>query len=500
MAKREPYELERPRRPRDDERAGRRARRLRARLRRGIGRPHALDPRARVRRPGAHWQRSMVKVSFARNGGKGAWRAHGRYLARDGAQRNREAPGLGFDADGGQIEVPARLAAWAEAGDDLVWKIIVSPENARRLDLPRHTRDLVGRMEIHLRTSLAWVAIEHDHSEHPHVHLVVRGVRDDGSPLGIDAAFVKHGLRHHSRDLATRELGPRTEQDQLRAREAGVGARYVGALDAEIEAAAGVDRRIRFDREPARRHPRHQLWRRLEVLEELGLAVRDGQSWEVDPEFRSGLRRLQQLGDVQRSLRDPAISLSEPRPDVRISQLASGQVLTGRVAGSLLDEGTDRAQLLLEATDGFLHVIRQTPALAARRGEGGLAVGTIVTLEGRTFLGDEGEMRPFLAFREHGSLDRLARDEQAGNVLDQAVIRAVRETGRLPEGATGRSRFARRFLDAARGRAGRLVSAGLLLDNDRGGRSFRLAQSVELERESERPAPRRTPPGAPRSR
>jgi hypothetical protein len=50
-------------------------------------------------------QRSLVKISFARNKGRGAWRAQGRYLSRAGAQREG-ARGLGFDAERSDIDLP----------------------------------------------------------------------------------------------------------------------------------------------------------------------------------------------------------------------------------------------------------------------------------------------------------------------------------------------------------------------------------------------------------
>ena len=63
------------------------------------------QPSARHRARGAgvvvgvrsHRRRSVVKVAYVRNRRAGAWRAHGAYLARDGAQRPGQR-GLGFTA------------------------------------------------------------------------------------------------------------------------------------------------------------------------------------------------------------------------------------------------------------------------------------------------------------------------------------------------------------------------------------------------------------------
>ena len=47
--------------------------------------------------PGARQQGSVVKLQYVANRTAGGWRTHGRYLAREGAQREGET-GLGFDA------------------------------------------------------------------------------------------------------------------------------------------------------------------------------------------------------------------------------------------------------------------------------------------------------------------------------------------------------------------------------------------------------------------
>jgi hypothetical protein len=48
-------------------------------------------------------------VTYARNGTKGLWRAHGRYLAREGASREKETKMTGFDQREGSIDISRRL-------------------------------------------------------------------------------------------------------------------------------------------------------------------------------------------------------------------------------------------------------------------------------------------------------------------------------------------------------------------------------------------------------
>jgi type IV secretory pathway VirD2 relaxase len=70
---------------------------------------------------------------------------------------------------------------------------------------------LLGRMEADLDTRLDWVAVNHHDTDHPHVHLIIRGVDEDGQRLYIRNDYLRDGIRFQAQDLATRELGWRQE-------------------------------------------------------------------------------------------------------------------------------------------------------------------------------------------------------------------------------------------------------------------------------------------------
>src|ERR1700683_4093200 len=149
--------------------------------------------RGRSAEPPAYARRSVVMASFSRNRRSGAWAAHARYLSRPGAQQEM-AKGLGFDADREDIDMLATVRDW-EKSDELMWRFIVSPEDADRLNLRDHVRELVGQMERDLDTKLDWVAIDHHNPDDAHVHLLVRGVRENGTPLEINREYIRSGIR-----------------------------------------------------------------------------------------------------------------------------------------------------------------------------------------------------------------------------------------------------------------------------------------------------------------
>ena len=134
----------------------------------------ARAARVRIAEPPAYARRCVVKASFSRNRRSGAWAAHARYLSRPGAQQEL-AKGLGFDAEREDIDMLATVRD-GEKSDELMWRFIVSPEDADRLNLRDHVRELVGQMERDLGTKVDWIAIDHHNTDDAHVHLLVRGV------------------------------------------------------------------------------------------------------------------------------------------------------------------------------------------------------------------------------------------------------------------------------------------------------------------------------------
>jgi hypothetical protein len=87
-----------------------------------------------------------VRVVYSRNTVKGQWKAHGRYIARESAAHEIDPKAVGFDRECGSIDMSAKLGAWQTAGDERLWKFIISPEFGDRIDLKRLTRDLLDRI------------------------------------------------------------------------------------------------------------------------------------------------------------------------------------------------------------------------------------------------------------------------------------------------------------------------------------------------------------------
>src|ERR1700680_5102484 len=165
------------------------------------------------RAPRTFNQRVAVRVSYSANKNPGQWKAHGRYLARESATQGGRAAEAGLNATEQNLDISTTLDNWQGAGDERLFKIIVSPEFADRLNLQQHTRELLLRMERGLGTQLEWVAAVHHNTRHPHVHIAVRGVDDKGLPLRLPREYIRGGMRERAEEIATAALGYRTAGD-----------------------------------------------------------------------------------------------------------------------------------------------------------------------------------------------------------------------------------------------------------------------------------------------
>ena len=135
---------------------------------------HRQSPRSRI---------CIVKARVVRHGARAApLGPHLKYLRREGVTRDG-APGRLFDAR--QKGVDAAEFAERCDGDRRHFRFIVSPEDGPEMaDLKAFTRDLMGQAAKDLGTGLDWVAVEHWDTQHPHVHVLVRGRADDGRVVG----------------------------------------------------------------------------------------------------------------------------------------------------------------------------------------------------------------------------------------------------------------------------------------------------------------------------
>ncbi len=389
---------------------------------------------------------------------------HAAYLERDGVARDGRDATL-FDAEGDAADRSAFAARCEE--DRHHFRLIVSPEDAAEMeDLRRFTRELMTDMARDLDTRLDWVAVDHWNTDNPHVHILVRGVADDGGDLVIDRAYVSEAIRVRAEERVTLELGPRSERELQMAREREVKAeRWTGldrALADQASASAGV-----VDLRPGAaidEAERRLLLGRAAKLETLGIAARTGPAqWVVYPDAEIILRDLSVRGDIiktmHRALAEEG-ALPEASPFALHDERHADPVIGRLVERGLQDELAGTAYAIVDGADGRVHHLR----FADIEMTGDAAPGAIVEL--RSWEDARGATRLSLAVRSDLPLGEQISAEGA-TWLDRQLL--AREPS---AGSTGFGREIRAAMDA---RAGRLETLGLARRED--GR-LRLARGL----------------------
>lgn len=286
---------------------------------------------------------------------------HVAYLERDGVTRDGRDVAM-FDAAGDTAD----RAAFTDrcANDRHHFRLIVSPEDAAELgDLRAYTRDLMRQLEADLATPLDWVAVDHWNTDNPHIHILMRGVDGEGADLVIDRTYVAEGIRGRASELATLELGPRSERsiDAAHARE--VGAERWTELDAELAARADETGVVNLRPAAAGGNgiDRHLVGRAVQ-LEKMGLASRVGTGlFVIETRAEDILRDLARRGDIIKTIHREmrAQRLAFDVGALAIHDGVSEAPLLGRlVARGLDDELAGSAFAIVDGTDGRTHHLR----------------------------------------------------------------------------------------------------------------------------------------------
>jgi type IV secretory pathway VirD2 relaxase len=403
-------------------------------------------------------RRAVVKARVVRHKGRAVrsapLTAHLSYLKRDGVTRNGERAEM-FDAGTDRAD----SVAFAERCQDdrHHFRFIVSPEDAGEMtDLRAFTRDLARQMEIDLGTRLDWVAVDHWNTDNPHVHLLVRGVDEEGTDLVISRDYISRGLRSRAEELVAIELGPKPEHEIRHSLEKEVTAERWTRLDREIRLAADetgyID--LRLD-SPGSWDPeiRRLMVGRLQHLDKMGLAASAAPGeWMVGLEAERSLRDLGMRGDIIKTMHRAFTERGEVRGVA--DYVIEGGPPASQIVGRLIDRGlhdelTGEAYAVIDGTDGRAHHVRLRGIEAF---EDAPPVGGIV--EVRRF-GQSGDPQPIVVLAPRSDLDLGKQVTAKGATwLDHRLV----ERDPMPLAMGGFGRETRNALEA---RAEHLIQEGL---------------------------------------
>ena len=289
--------------------------------------------------------------------------------------------------------------------------------------------------ERDLGTRLDWVAVDHWNTEHPHVHVIVRGRTDDDQDLVVSRDYIREGMRARAQELLTLELGPRSDREIRHSLGTQVGAERWTRLDralARDAAARGGVIDLRPEPGPQREGFNAIKIGRMCKLEALGLAHRLGPAqWSLSESVEDALRELGERNDIIKRIHRGLTGKGWERgaPDFVLYGEAETTPVIGRlVTRGLDDELKGSAYAVIDGVDGRAHHIR-LPHLDAA---GDFAPGSIVEL--RRFEDAAGRHQLAIAVRSDLAINTQVA-AQGATWLDRQLV--AKEPIVLSEGGFG---------------------------------------------------------------
>jgi type IV secretory pathway VirD2 relaxase len=369
-----------------------------------------------------------------------AARLHLKYLERDGVERDG-SPGKLFGQDAGFAR-----DTFGEPipGEQRQFRFIVSPEDGNELYLRDYTDRLMRRMEKALGRKLRWAAVCHYNTDNPHVRVVVRGVDRRGTEVRIDRGYISEGLRIRGQDLATLELGPRTEFEIKRELTHEVAQERLTTVDRRLAELVSPQGTIEMPAiAEARRLSRPHALARLDTLEQLRRVERiSPTSWRVADDWQETLQQLGQRGDIIKRMHH---ALQGRASSYRVFEQRAGATV----------EGVIKQKGLHDELAGDPHVIVQTARMEAVYARVDQA--TSATLKEGTAIRFACEMQPWIKGTDH-----VIQKEAAKNRGIYDPTAHPRKLGDMPIAIGGRWVFPEAVIEVNQRRLERLARYNLL--------------------------------------
>ena len=413
-------------------------------------------------------QRVIVKVAYAKNTQTRSWAAHGKYLQRENAKEQGKKS-MGFNAINSVINLQSTLQEWQEAGDKHFFKIILAPDQGHKLELISYSRTFMEQIQRDLGTSIQWMAIDHNNTDHTHVHLLIRGVDSKENPLILDPLYIAEGFRARSQELATKILGLRTQKDRELTRQKQI----------ESPRLTEIDRNLRFRAKEnvvsyanpvpqlgsARTRRLHEI-ARLKYLESVGLVTQFAKKkWRLHDDLETALRAMQLSGDIIKSRAKHKLTSEILLNPFSPTLVTENNPLLGRVVGfGLENELYDSRYLLLQDLQDKVHYIRATSGIIKARDARQFCNQDVISLQESFFISKEGKKVSFIKVTNYKCMQGLLNSPNP--IFDDYILSFIKSQTTSSDCLDFKSLFTNEPLKAINQRIGEFITAQVLINEN----------------------------------
>lgn len=305
-------------------------------------------------------QHSYAHINMVSSKGH-TWGRHGAYLQMKGKQQEGEN-GQGFNGEHDDLSMGQTLRQWQSEGDGFMFRGYISPTTQQHGEMKDHARNVIASVEKELGQTLQWAGIDHNDTQRPHVHLVIRGIDTNGLPLRLNEQQLGIVLRSHSENDLTNKVGYRLVHEELRARAAFVKHERWTTLDDEILRRVNPRNEVHYPEQIGgnildRERDEHARQRLRFLTERYGVATEiDDTRWELTPDAKQIVQRVETIRQYS-VLHRQHQEVIHPQTRIERKTLQQNESLTARVvAEGEVNPHTHTRYVLLEQGKKVLYV------------------------------------------------------------------------------------------------------------------------------------------------
>lgn len=217
-----------------------------------------------------------------------AMKMHLHYIERDGVEKDG-SKGLLYGYDDNNID---RFKHTID-GEKHQFRLILSPENAQNLNLTEYTKAFIQSLEKDHDRQFEWCAVNHYNTDHPHVHIVIRGLDLQGQELRLNKEYMSHGMRERASDIATQWLGPRSQREIDKQLSHEIAQDRITSLDMKLSRYINNDMNVyQYELERLNKPLKISLMSRIKRLYTLDLVQKNHGFWSFKEDWKETLHDI----------------------------------------------------------------------------------------------------------------------------------------------------------------------------------------------------------------